>query len=389
MSENNKESSIKLDEKWPEHLEGSDQFPGIPNLGLTCFANCMMQVMNHTPAFVNHFRNSRCDCIEVRERKKAKTRLQKQIRERQQGRKRKQNNKKGNGKGRRRKQQSEKEDSDDVHSPVNDCYNCVVKEYVDQFERCHEANAPIRSEKFFGFVMRYTRQIRVDSMSDSEEFFMHLAAKLEESRNKIMYDVFFTEVARVTRCKTCDHEWSSVVQDRILLFKGSLMKRLADWSRAEDLDGKRTCDKCEVLKDCTEKTVIDSPPHVLWIKINFRYNLKTRRKAFENKSNFPAAVNIRPYMKVNEGPAVVYELYAVVIFSGIHYYSYCKAPSGRWNVCNDSTVAPVTLNHVLKSDPYALFYKRSPELDESWVEPTPSFSDEEDRDLSSSGDSEN
>ena len=74
-----------LDEKWPEHLHKSKRFPGIPNLGVTCFANCKLQVMNHTPAFLNHFRNLRCDCQQVKDRKKAKIELQKQLSEQQQG----------------------------------------------------------------------------------------------------------------------------------------------------------------------------------------------------------------------------------------------------------------------------------------------------------------
>ena len=40
-----------------------------------------------------------------------------------------------------------------------------------------------------------------------------------------------------------------------------------------------------------------------------------------------------------------------------------------WNIYNDSRVRPVSLEEdVLKSDPYSLYYKRSPELDDGWVE---------------------
>ena len=126
-------------------------------------------------------------------------------------------------------------------------------------------------------------------------------------------------------------------------------------------DVKRTCKKCDKLQDCTERTVIDSPPHVFQLRIQTWFG--------ENKSVFPAHINIRPYMEDKQGSAVVYQLYAVVLLSCAHYTSYCKSPSGMWNIYNDSRVRPVSLEEdVLKSDPYSLYYKRSPELDDGWVE---------------------
>ena len=52
----------QLNAEWPESFKGSSKLPGIPNIGNTCFANSTMQVLNHTPAFLNHFRGCTCDC---------------------------------------------------------------------------------------------------------------------------------------------------------------------------------------------------------------------------------------------------------------------------------------------------------------------------------------
>ena len=51
----------KLNSNWPEQFEGREELPEIPNLGVTCFANAQMQVLNHTPAFLNHFKIYYCE----------------------------------------------------------------------------------------------------------------------------------------------------------------------------------------------------------------------------------------------------------------------------------------------------------------------------------------
>ena len=132
-------------------------------------------------------------------------------------------------------------------------------------------------------------------------------------------------------------------------------------------DVKRTCEKCAKQQDCTERTVIDSPPHVFQLRIQTWFG--ENKSVFPDKSVFPAHINIRPYMEDNEGSAVVYQLYAVVILSRAHYTAYCKSPSGQWNIYNDRSVKPVSLeDDVLRSNPYSLYYKRSQELDDGWVE---------------------
>ena len=81
------------------------------------------------------------------------------------------------------------------------------------------------------------------------------------------------------------------------------------------------------------------------------------------RSYFPETINIKPFTEVKTGPAIVYDLYAVVVYDGHHYYALCKAPSGQWNKCKDWSVSRKSLNRVLVEDPYCLYYKRSPYKD--------------------------
>ena len=45
---------------WPEHLEECEKLPAIANIGNTWLANAELQVLNHTPVFLNHFINYSC-----------------------------------------------------------------------------------------------------------------------------------------------------------------------------------------------------------------------------------------------------------------------------------------------------------------------------------------
>ena len=59
--------------------------------------------------------------------------------------------------------------------------------------------------------------------------------------------------------------------------------------------------------------------------------------------------------------------YFILVFGG-HYVSYCKSPSGHWCKYNDGKVSRISIDDVIKRDPFSLFYVRSPELDVYWPE---------------------
>ena len=310
----------KLDAKWPQHLEGCEKLPVIPNIGLTCFANAQMQVFNHTPAFFNYFRNYTCKNAECL-----------------------------------KKQDCEMKQSSKVLESL-ECYHCLIKEYIEHVEFCQRYDTKIASGKFLKAVMRDTEQMQVGRSCDAEEFLMHLEEKLDMSnRTSILSDIYYCDTATIYRCKTCGNKWQFRTTQHLLLNKGCITDKLAEMSEEKDIDYPRTCRKCTHRGNSTEKTVIDTPPHVLQIRLQ-----TVNRFGIQSKTDFPETINIRPYMEDKTGPAVVYELYAVVVYTGGHYYADCKAPSGQWNNCDDGFVRQMSLNEVLKENPFCLYYKRSP-----------------------------
>ena len=302
----------KLNTSWPNSLKGSDKLPGMHNFRNNCFANSILQVFNHTPALINYFRNHPCNC-------------------------------------KKEKQKSE-------HS--YDCYHCSMKEYIDLFEQCYANNTHIVHKEFLKTVMRNHQEFKFGQQADASEFFDHISDKLVDSKkDSILNDIYGSKIANIFRCKSCNNEWRTVTTEHLLLNKGDIKDQLLEKSTEKDCDVKRTCEKCNKLKDCAEKTVINCPPHVLSVKLlDFAPDTK--------KTVFPEKINIKPYMETNTGGAVVYELYAVVVMTGDvsssfkHYFAHCKAPSGQWNTYNDESVRNVSVENVLDSRPYLLYYRR-------------------------------
>ena len=317
----------KLNGKWPQQLKECERMPAIQKIGYTWFANAQMQVFNHTPAFLNHFRNYSCEKEECL-RKKHKSEM---------------------------KQDGGMKKSTNVEE---ECYHCMIKEYIEQVEECQRNNNRIASGKFLEAVMRHPEQMGVGRYSSAEVFFMRIRDKLKISNKKIILDDLYNcKVATIRCCKSCGNEfWRYVTSEYLILNKGSVTDKLAEMCKEKDeLHYTFSCEKCED-QSVIKKRVIDSPPHILRIRLT----TKISELSLHSRSDFSEAINIRPYMEVQTGPAVVYELYAVVVYTGGHYYADCKAPSGQWNNCDDGFVRQMSLNEVLKENPFCLYYKRSP-----------------------------
>ena len=241
------------------------------------------------------------------------------------------------------------------------CYPCLVKEYLSTFERCAlEKKDAIRPKNFLKTIMDNSIYFTFNETGDADEFFMDIADKLDGPNTKsVIEEIFDSKVLTVYKCKTCDHEWRFAFHWRNDCKRGDVRQRLAEMCGEKDCDTKRTCEECNALRECTERTVIRSPPQILSLRVlDFRLHGKT-------PTTFPEKIDIRPYMEDRSGASVYYELYAAIMATPVtysdveHYFSYCKTPGGQWNLYNDMVVTEASIEDVLNCDPYFLFYRRS------------------------------
>ena len=293
-------TSYKFDTKWPEGLQGSWRLPGIKVPGPTCYAKATLQVINHTPELVNYFVNSTCDCEK------------------------------------------------------DGCYQCLMKEHAEQLISCQRKKHLVQPEKLLQAVFRDSRELKKGKKGDADELLMHLAAKLEDRNKKsVVEEVFNTKTATLLKCKSCGWEKRQVLDCNLTLDKGDVTEMLREWRKEKECDVKRTCDKCGEKRDFTEKNVIDASPHVLKIRLVDYFGAK-------KTTSFPAKISIGPYMGNDSASDEVYELYAVVVFRRNHFFAHCRDPSGEWNTYESKKFMKSSLEDVLKSDPYSLYYRKAP-----------------------------
>ena len=293
---------------WPQNLAGSSKLPGIKNEHLNCFGNCILQVFNHTPIMINLYKHHSQD--------------------------------------------------GDLCS-CDDCNSCLMQSYIEMFEENHEENQTIDADYFLYMFMQGSGEFTFGKTGDPSELLMHIISNMPRN-DDIVESIFCCENGYVYRCNECKFEWCVETNKHVRLCSGIITDVLADMRQEKLFDGQRTCSKCNELRGCTEKFVIKQSPPVLSIKL----------PDSDEENIFPEKINMRPYMTNKYGGATVYELYAVIVhkpFKNIgHYFIYCKAPNGQWNVYSDKTVKQVSLLKVLSCKPTSLFYKRSPHLDDSW-----------------------
>ena len=300
-------------------LAERESFPGIENLGNSCFANSILQVFNHTPAFLSHFKNYHCQC-----------------------------------KG-------------------QDCYHCLLKNYINMVESSQSGESIKPSEILNALARSDPKKFGRGATADANEFFDKISEWLDDP---IMSEIYSSMLKTIYHCKSCGHKWNlpeGLRSEGLRLYKckqsESILDKLKKFSREKDVDYALPCEKCGDRGNSTEKTVIVSPPRVLQIRIA-GFNVDDYAKTY-----FPDEINIRPYMEDQTGSKANYELFAVVVASYWenishsresatkinHYFALCKPQNGQWNLYNDAGVyKKIPLETVQTFDPYLLFYRRKP-----------------------------
>ena len=311
-------------------LAKRESFPGIKNLGNNCYANSILQVFNHTPAFLSYFINYTCDCKKVSNGAEGKY-----------------------------------------------CYHCLLTNYVKMLVSSQSEESINPSEILKALERSDPTEFKRGNAADASECFDTVSDELKDlNQQSVMSDIYSSKLKTIYRCTSCDYTWNDRARNEGLILpkreqRECISKKLAELSSEKVSDVKRTCNKCRGKRYCTERTVIVSPPRVVKIKIA-GCDVDSLGKTY-----FPEAINIRPCMEEWSGNEVHYELYAVVVAAYSqdishskespikinHYFALCKAQNGQWNLYNDADVyKKIPLEKVKQFDPYLLFYRWSPDF---------------------------
>ena len=302
----------KIEPEWQPDLAAVIRMPGLVNRNLNCYANSLMQTLMHTPSVFNHFLKYDCTC------------------------------EKG-------------------------CHYCSVKETFFNLDKLNKTGnkkpVPIEPVACLKKVMDGNNLgMKINDKNDPIEFL----ALLEEQMGKVddescsenfLEDIFVCKQEEISQCKACGSESRIKGFPYLGSGKGDVVDNLNKHFTVKDSGPEKFCDQCNKQTSWTERSVITSCPQVLVVKV--REPIKLRK-----------VIDISSYLRDKQDKAVLYELYSVIVYVGNrrtgdgHYYAYCKAPSGRWNVYNDTSVRKTELKFALKFAS-SLFYRRISEPDES------------------------
>lgn len=321
------EENVKLEWKKIQRIGA-----GLVNMGNTCFLNSTLQCLTYTAPLVNY-------CL------------------------------------------------DDEHNlsckQAGFCMMCELQRHI---KRCYEnyGNA-IKPQSILQKLRMIAKHMHWGRQEDAHEFLRYLVEALQKSchsnlngltkldkfskETTVVNQIFGGFLRSQVQCLKCKEKSNTYdpFLDISLDIKNvpTLEKAFEKYVHPEMLDNENAymCTKCKQKVPAQKRFSIHKPSNVLTVSLK-RFDFHRMMGKITRQISFQEKLNIRPYMSNKQGEPVLYNLYAVLVHSGVHcnsghYYCFVKSPSQIWYCMNDSMVSQVSAQRVLSSEAYLLFYIRA------------------------------
>lgn len=351
---------------------------GLINLGNTCFMSCIVQTLIHTPLLRDYFLSDRHLCLF------------------------------DGGGGGGTSNSSKKEDDGEK--------KCIVCEMSRLFQEFYSgAKSPLVPHLLLHMTWQHAHHLAGYEQQDAHEFFIatldllhrHLIHRTERrpgSACDCIVDTIFTgKLQSDVVCQACrnvsttiDPFWDISLDLPANGWNGkgnqsskaaaaaaaaaannpplSLQDCLQRFTKPEHLgsSAKIKCTSCKSYQESTKQLTMKKLPIVASFHLK-RFEHSTRlHKKISTRVAFPEHLDMTPFVshqRNNSGKdsnssfgSNTYTLFAVINHIGTieagHYTSYVRQYRDRWYRCNDHQVVPSTINDVLNSEGYLLFYHK-------------------------------
>lgn len=329
---------------------------GLVNLGNTCFMSCILQALTHTPLLRDYFMSDQHRC--------------------------------------------------NPHT----ARNCLMCEMANIFQEFYSGSTkPHIPYRMLHLVWTHARHLAGYEQQDAHEFFMAALDVLHRhsrSSNKalphqcqcIIDRIFTGRLQSDVTCQTCsgvsttlDPYWDiSLDLGSNMGTPGSsgfpaprsLQECLERFTRTEHLGCSAKCSNCDAYEESTKQLTLRKLPIVACFHLKrFEHSTKLHKK-INTFVSFPQYLDMTPFTsewrdsaqasEADQGslptPVLLdrlknkYALFAVVNHKGTlesgHYTAFVRQRAGDWYKCDDHVITPASIQTVLESEGYLLFYHK-------------------------------
>lgn len=314
---------------------------GLINLGSTCFMNCIVQVLMHTPLLRDYFLTECHKC-----------------------------------KGK-----------------PGTCSVCEISELFQEFYR--GATVPLALDQLLCLIWTHAKHLANYKQQDAHEFFIatldvlhhhcyesmpHPKTKTNNNKCPCIIDQIFTGGLRKdVVCQKCNSVSTTVdpisiisLDVRPITYDGeqpTLIDCLEHYTMVEYLVGnnKTMCSKCQSLQESTIQYTIKTLPIVASFQLK-RFEYSKKMEKITTSITFPEMLDMTPFIggSKKESPFPSdnrYTLFAVINHLGNsmnegHYIAYVRQQQDFWYKCDDHVITRANLQEVLSSEGYLLFYHK-------------------------------
>ncbi|KFU85924.1 Ubiquitin carboxyl-terminal hydrolase 36, partial [Chaetura pelagica] len=258
------------------------------------------------------------------------------------------------------------------------CMLCVMQNHTIQaFANSGNAIKPV---SFIRDLKKIARHIHFGRQEDAHEFLRYTIDAMQKAclngctkldrqtqATTLVHQIFggyLRSRVKCSVCKTVSDTYDPFLDLALeIRHAANIVRALELFVRPDVLGGENAymCAKCKKKVTASKRFTIHRASNVLTLSLKRFADFGGGK--ITKDVGYPELLNVRPYMSQNNGDAVMYGLYAVLVHSGYschagHYYCYVKASNGQWYQMNDDLVRCSNIKVVLNQQAYLLFYLR-------------------------------